>query len=77
MYPEFVGIYVCLLLIIIMLAAVIVMLTMLLNRKKKKGKQNQNTGTYTETAKGTRICMNCMKKYDSNLKSCPHCGTKR
>ncbi|MFG6377068.1 MAG: hypothetical protein K1W19_01885 [Lachnospiraceae bacterium] len=76
MYPEYIGMYFCLIIIIIMQTVIIVMIKKLMSSSHK---DVMNSREYMSNEGISRyvICMKCEQKYSANKKMCPYCGTKR
>lgn len=76
MYPEYIGIYICLGIIITMQAVIIVMIkkviSNLYNNVKSIDKFIENKGR-----SGYVLCTKCEQMYSADKKICPYCGTKR
>lgn len=81
MYPEFVGIYICLCILILMVIAIIILLVKLikdLNCKTVSTNAGYSRKTPKPLEKSTIVfCKKCATKFDSSHGICPKCGTPR
>jgi len=73
MYPEFVGLYVCLGIVILLLLAVLAFLFVLLG--KLRGVNGGKAAA--PSAAGVVFCRSCQKQFPANQGICPHCGASR